>query len=378
MRRQSTDSTTCGKLFGTEEPLLPLWIAEPTLPPLPELTEALRARAAYPYWGYELQPDELNELFWNWTCSRHTWLTSNLHTIPTPSVGTGLATLIDTYTKPKDNIVAHTPAFTEYRPLVHAAGRRFLKSRLIAGTDGYSMDMDHLESLLADPQTSMLILCNPHNPTGAIWSPQELAHLAEIATRHGVFVFADEIHADITLPAHQFHPFANAASSWNLRWAAAHGPLKTFGTAGLSSSILITDHDRVADTCRRMNTKYRLIRTQSFDMATFAAVYKHGGPWVDSLLRHITEQRQLLQQKLPERIKLVPAKGTYLAWLDIRELDIEPNEVATTVAKRANIALAPGHWFGRSGTGYVRMTLAAPATDIQLALEGLHRLDADC
>lgn len=375
MRRQSTDTTTCGKLFGTEEPLLPLWIAEPTITPLPELTEALRARASLPFYGYELRDEELGELFWNWTCTRHTWLTSNLHTIPTPSVGTGLATLIDAYTNPKDNVVAHTPAFTEYRPIVHASGRRFLKSRLTNTSDGYQIDLDHLEVLLADPQTSMLILCNPHNPTGAIWSPQVLAKIAELATRHNVFVFADEIHADLTLPPHQFHPFANAASSWNLQWVAAHGPLKTFGTASLNTSLLVTDNARVAQTCQRMNNQFRLMRTNSFDVAAFDAVYRHGAAWVNALLDHIQQQRTYLQHKLPPTIKLSPAQGTYLAWLDINELDLEPNEVAATFAQKANIGIAPGHWFGRSGTGYVRMTLAAPAQDIALAVEGLNRLD---
>lgn len=354
-------------LFGAGGDLLPLWVAEPYLPIAPPIVEALRDRAATPWYGYEQRSERLASAFWAWTEERHGWGGDGLVASVSPSVGTSIGALLELRTEPGDGVILQSPVFTDFKPLVVSAGRRVVKNPLVLDGDRYRMDLEGLEESVADPSCRALILCNPHNPVGRSWTRDELRAVAEVCAANEVFVIADEIHADLTLPGHAFTPFAEVAPEGG--WAALHGPIKTFGLAGVCDSLLVTSDSSVVDDYRAMSSRLHLTRNQVFSLAAFEAAYTRGGPWVDELLALVQRNHAALVRGLPVEIAVTPLEATYLGWLDLRGLGLEVPEIVDWLGTKARVAMSPGHWFGREGAGFARMTLAVPEDWIAEAIE---------
>lgn len=357
---QATDLSSLQRLFGGAEDLLPLWIAEPYLELATPITEALRGRADMAWYGYEIRPQRVLDAFWTWMAARHGWSGSHLKTSVSPSVATSIAVLIETMTDRGEGVILQPPVFTDFKPLVTSVDRTVVRNPLALDPDGYGMDLDHLEAQAADPANRFMILCNPHNPVGRAWTEDELAKVAAICARHGVFVLADEIHADLVLPPHEFTPFAVAGEGSGVRWAATHGPIKTFGLAGVCDTLLVTSDDEAFEAFQTRSSQLHLTRNNVFGMAAFRAAYEEGNAWLDRLLERVSTNLELLRDGLPGEIELVEPQATYLAWLDFRKLGMDAPEVAEWLASSAHVALSPGHWFGREGAGFARMSVAAP------------------
>jgi cystathionine beta-lyase len=234
------------------------------------------------------------------------------------------------------------------------------------------MDLEGLATAAADPTTRALILCNPHNPVGRVWTADELAAVAAICAQHEVFVIADEIHADLALPGFAFTPFATAAAGSGVSWAATHGPIKTFGLAGVCDTLIVTDDEPVAAGFRARSSQLHLTRNNVFAVAAFEAAYRTGEPWLIDLLELVQHNVELLQNGLPPGIGLILPQATYLAWVDFRPLGLEVPELATWLAA-SGLALSPGHWFGREGAGFARMSIAVPSPLIEEAIGRLKR-----
>jgi cystathionine beta-lyase len=370
-RRQGSDPATLQQQFGISDALLPLWIAEPDLDLAPEVIEALQARATTGWYGYEMRPQSIIEAFWDWMADRHRWDGSGLRTLVSPSVLTSVGAMIEQMTDPGDGVILQPPVFTGFKPVVTAAGRRPVRNALTLTGPGYWMDLDDLAARASDPTTRILILCNPHNPVGRVWTLEELRAVALICAQHDVFVLSDEIHADIVLPPHEFVPFAVAAAGIDVAWAATLGPIKTFGLAGVCDTLLVTDRDDVADWFQSRSAQLHLTRNNVFGLTAFETAYRRGGPWFDGLLELVARNVDLLRERLPEQVRVLPLEGTYLAWLDLRELDLTVPEIPTWLASAAGLALSPGHWFGREGAGFARMTIAVPSQTIECAADRL-------
>ncbi len=368
---QATDRESLIRLFGDAEVVLPLWIAEPYVDLAPAVDAALRERAATGWYGYETRSESLLEVFWSWMASRHDWSGEGLETIASPSIGTSMGILIDQLTDPGDAVILQPPVFTDFKPIVTSAHRKVARNSLVLDADGYRMDLDGLEEVASDLSTRMMILCNPHNPVGRVWTREELESVAEICALNDVFVISDEIHADITLGSATFVSFAEAASGTGVRWAATHGPIKTFGLAGVCDSLIISDDGQVIETFGRKSSQLHLTRNNVFGIAAFHAAYRSDGSWLDSFLDLIEANVELLRTGLPDGIGLVQPEGTYLAWLDLRALGMDVPELANWLPTQAHLALSPGHWFGREGAGFARMTIAAPPSVIEDAVQRL-------
>ena len=350
-----------------------MWIAEPYIDLAEDVVEAVRIRAVTGWYGYETRPREGIEAFWAWMSERHGWDGSALLASVSPSVGTSIGVLIDQLTNPGHGVILQPPVFTDFKPLVTAADRTVIRSPLLLSDGGYRMDFDDLAAKAADPATRLLILCNPHNPVGRIWTPDELARVAKICAEHDVFVLADEIHADLTLSPFKFTPFAKVVGDSGVSWAATHGPIKTFGLAGVCDTVLVTDDEDIRDVFRSRSSQLHLTRNNVFGMAAFQAAYRTGGEWLDNLLQLVAANADLLQDRLPDGIDLVAPEATYLAWLDFRQLNMDVPDLAEWLSASAHLALSPGHWFGREGAGFARMTIAAPAAQIEDAIGRLTR-----
>jgi len=368
---QAVDTKSLSRLFGDAGGLLPLWIAEPYVDLAPGVVAALETRSTAGWYGYEMRPRSVVDSFWEWMATRHGWDGADLKTSVSPSVGTSIGVLIEELTEPGEGVLLQPPVFTDFKPLITSVNRTAVRNPLQITDDGYRMDLDDLEAKAADPQTRMMILCNPHNPVGRVWTGKELAEVAAICARHGVFVVADEIHADLALPPFRFTPFASVAADSGVSWAATHGPIKTFGLAGVSDTLLVTGGEEVSVLFRTRSSQLHLTRNNVFGIAAFEAGYRTGGEWLDQLLALIASNVALLRNGLPPGIDLVEPEGTYLAWLDFREMKMDVPELARWLSGSAHLALSPGHWFGRQGAGFARMTIAAPAVQIEDAIARL-------
>lgn len=372
----AVDPVRLTTLFGRED-LLSLWIAEPYIEIAPGIQEALTQRAELGWYGYEARSERILDAFWGWMETRHGWNGSDLSVSVSPSVGTSVGAMIDLASDAGDGVIIQPPVFTDFKPLIVNAGRRVVRSPLVLTDQGYRMDLDHLDRVAAENSTRVMILCNPHNPVGRLWSEEELRAVASICASHDVTVVADEIHADITLGARAFTPFARASSGTGVTWAATHGPIKTFGLAGVCDTLLVTESAELTDRFREMSSRLHLTRNNVFGLAALEAAYRTGGDWLDSTLALVSQNLDALREGLGETITVIEPEATYLAWLDFRSLGLEVPELAGWLAD-AGLALSPGHWFGREGAGFARMTIAAPRADIDEAIERLTRaIDAD-
>ncbi len=268
-------------------------------------------------------------------------------------------------------MIIQPPVFTDFKTIVTDHGRRVVRNPLVLADGGYRMDPDGLAELAADPTNELMILCSPHNPVGRVWTEEELVTVAVICAEHGVTVLADEIHADLALPPHRFVPFAAAADGAGVRWAATHGPIKTFGLAGVCDTLMITNDDEIADRFASVSSRFHLTRNNVFALAAFETAYRDGQEWLDDFLDLIAHNMALLDAELPDEVDLITPEGTYLAWLDLRALGLDVPEIPRWLASSAGLALSPGHWFGREGAGFARMTVASPTDTIERAAEQL-------
>lgn len=360
------DSESLGRLF-TGDDLLPLWIAEPYLPIAEGITNALRERSSSDWFGYEVRSDQLIDGFTKWTQDRHQWDAAHLDFAVSPSIGTSIATLIDLITQPGEGVIIQPPVFTDFKPLITRSGREVVRSPLLLTGDRYEMHFADLEQKAALPDNTAMILCNPHNPVGRVWTPEELGEVARICAAHDIFVIADEIHADLALSPNRFTPFATVTA--HDRYAVMHGPIKTFGLAGLCDTLVLGPDDVVAE-FKSKSVRYHLTRNQNFGLVAFETAYRTAGQWVDDMLDLVKRNVDLLSDSLPEPLSLVPPEGTYLAWLDMRGLGLEVPELAKWI-NDAGLAFSPGHWFGRQGAGFARMTIAVPTPTIEEAVDRL-------
>ena len=368
---QATERSSLERLFGQGDGLLPLWIAEPYVDLAPTITKALENRAASGWYGYEIRTESVLSSFWDWTAQRHHWESRDLRTVVSPSIGTSIGALIELLTDEGDGVILQPPVFTDFKPIVTKLHRSVARNALVLTGGRYGMDFEGLEARASEPATKMMILCNPHNPVGRVWTPAELSAVADVCSRHDVFVLSDEIHADIVLPPHRFTPFAMAVGDSGVRWAATHGPIKTFGLAGVCDSLIVSENDEIIEGFERRSSQLHLTRNNVFGMAAFEAAYREGGPWLDEFIRQLAGNYAALRDRLPRRIGLVEPEGTYLAWLDFRRLGMAVSELTKWLPSEAGLALSPGHWFGKEGAGFARMTVASPSEVIEEAVARL-------
>lgn len=365
---QATDAGSLGRLFGRGDDVLPLWIAEPYVPVAPAIVEAVRSRAATGWFGYEMRPD-VTSAFWEWKRRRQAWSETGLTTMVSPSVATSIGVLLELHSEPGDGVVLQPPVFTDFKPLIQSAGRVVKRAPLAFADGRYEVDIDAVRKAAAD--ASVMILCSPHNPVGRTWTYEALATIAAVCAEHDVFVIADEIHSDLVFEGHEFVPFAAAAAGTGARWAALHGPIKTFGLAGLCDTFLITDDDATVAGFSSMSDRLHLTRNNVVGLVAAEAAYSAGDRWLDELLAQIAANVRHLSAALPDEVRLVEPEATYLAWLDLRDLGLDVAGLGRWLATEAGLALSPGHWFGREGAGFARMTIAVDAAVLRTATDQL-------
>jgi cystathionine beta-lyase len=243
------------------------------------------------------------------------------------------------------------------------------------------MDFADLEEKAANPNNTMIIVCNPHNPVGRVWTRDELTRVGEICRQHNVLVISDEIHGDIVYKDNRYTPFTSISDELAQASFACLSPAKTFNMAGMIDALAIIPHKKSRTRFHDFAHRFQINKTNVFASAAIEAAYSRGGQWLDELLAYLQSNIDFLQSTLCEslpQVKLIEPEGTYLVWLDFRELGLDAKALEKFLAQKARLALNSGYWFGREGAGYARMNIACPQSVLREALLRLTRAVNEC
>ena len=356
--------------------LLPLWVADMDYAVAPEIQEAIRERAAHPVYGYTILGSSYLEAVREWMLRRHRWRVEDDWIAACPGVVPAVGAAIQAFTDPGDRVVVQTPAYYPFLTMVPRAGRELVCSNLLLNGSGYTMDTEHLDSVLEEggDRSRMVILCSPHNPVGRVWRRQELGELLEICIRHSVTVISDEIHHDLVFEGHLHHPLASLSEDSAGCVVTCTSASKTFNLAGLSLANVIVPDPALRRRFRStMSTLGLGMGAQNvFGLTATEAAYRHGEAWLGEVLGYIGANYRLLvrtlERELPQ-VRCFPLEGTYLAWLDCRPLGFDDAELKRKLLAEAGVWLDDGPMFGSGGEGFQRINIACPRSLLMTALE---------
>lgn len=369
--RRTTDSVK----WTVADNELPMWVADMDFRTAPEIVDALKARAEHGIFGYSDITDEWYDAYIGWWERRHGLKMKKEGLMFTTGVVAAISSIVRKLTTPNENVVIQTPVYNIFFNSIVNNGARVLENRLIYDPDtlSYSIDFADLEKKLADPQTTLMILCNPQNPAGKIWSADELERIGELCCKYHVTVLSDEIHCDITEPGTGYVPFASLPENCRHNSITCIAPTKTFNLAGIqSAAIYVPDPFLRHKVWRGINTD-EVAEPNAFATVGAIAAFTKGGEWVDQMNRYVSDNRRavaaFLVSQLPD-VKLVPGNATYLLWLDISRIG-KSREVAQFIRRETGLFVTAGAVYGECGDDFLRMNIACPRRILE---DGLSRL----
>ncbi|MEV8586663.1 MalY/PatB family protein [Streptomyces sp. NPDC051180] len=354
--------------FGVSD-LLPFTISDMDFASPPEVLDALRERVDHGVFGYtDWRLGGFREAIRHWYASRFATDIDTETLVYAPSVLSQLSQLLQMWTEPGDGVVVHTPTYDGFRKAVTGLGRELRGVPL--------GDPDALERELARPDSRMLLLCSPHNPTGRVWTEEELAAFARLAERHGAAVVSDEIHADLTTDGHRHIPWTRVAEPGRgHRWALVTSGTKAFNFPALSGSYgLIGDPDERTAFIRRMETGEGLASPAVLSLTAHIAAYRQGAPWLDALRAYVAGTMSTVRERLAEGLPEVdwtPPQAGYLAWIDLRPLGIEEARLQEELVAVEKVAIMPGSVYGTPG--HVRLNVGCPRDKAERGVDALVR-----
>ena len=358
------------------EDILPMWVADSDFAAPEPLVRALQNRMEHGIFGYsDSQTAGFRQAVCHWMRSRFGWNTREEWVAFSPSVVFSLALCVTTFTAPGENVLFLTPAYPPFFQVCENNGRKVLTSSLIQNSGRYEIDFDDMEHKLARQRTRMFFLCNPHNPTGRVFSREELLRIGELCEKHNVLVVADEIHGDYVFPGKEHIPFASLSEEFGRRTLTAINPSKTFNVADLHASAVISANKSLLGRFSRAVSNLglhsnaigilalRVAYTECHWYADQVAAYVKGN--IDHAVKHINSRLPGINADTPE--------ATYLLWLDCRQMGLPQKELMDFFLNRAKIAFNSGTDYGPEGEGFVRMNLACPRATVDDALNRLEK-----
>lgn len=360
--------------------VLPLWVADTDFKCPQPLIDHLTARAALGHYGYPADSPGFKPAVAEWMKKRFGWQAEPEWVEFALSAMLPLLYAINVFSAPGDGVVIQTPVYPPFWSMIGGAGRRIVSNPLLPPGQGgrarYEIDFADLEQKLADPGTRLMILCNPHNPTGRSFSRDELLRVGKLCAQYGVYLMADEIHSDIVYTGGRHIPFGSLDAPFAHKALIAINPSKTFNTAGLRGAAFICPDKNVRDAlvCEQ-------IRSKSYGRPIFGAdsvevLYNHCEYYADQLVPYLHATMRLVAERLrgyEDMINFIPPEATYLLWLDCRGLGLSQPELRDFFLEDAKLLLNDGETFGPEGVGFMRMNIASPRATIN---EAMNRLTA--
>ncbi len=359
-----------------DQSVLPMWVADMDFLAAPPIIEAVTRRAQRGLYGYASKTNSYLSAVCNWMARRKAWTVDPEWILMMPGVVTALHVIVRHFTVPGDKVLIQRPVYHPFTFSIENNQREVASSSLRLTGNRYEMDFDDLAEKAADPAVKLAILCSPHNPVGRVWSREELTRYAQICTENGVRVIADELHSDLIMPGRQFVSYGTLDERFLKDVFVCTAPSKTFSLAGLQTSNIIVPDAELRDELRLELRALGLWGTNPFGLVGTEAAYNYGEPWLDQVIDYIWGNLEYLDNYLQSRLpsmKLTPIEGTYLAWMDCRDLGLGGDALKSLMMDDARVYLDTGDKFGPEGEGYVRMNVACRRQTLELALARIER-----
>lgn len=358
------------------EDILPMWVADTDFMAPEPVVKALRDRAAHGIFGYsDSKGASLKAAVGHWMHSRFNWQVSPDWITFSPSVVTALALCVVTFTAPGDNVLFLTPSYPPFFRIPRAHGRNPLSSSLLYEQGRYVMDLADLDVKMADSRTRLLFLCNPHNPTGRVFSREELLELGALCLKHNVLVISDEIHGDYVFPGHTHIPFPSLSPELAERTLVTVNPSKTFNIADLHTSAVL---------CANPNLLARFVTAaegmalhgNALGQIALETAYRECAWYADQVAAYVKANIDYAATSINERLPGIRAdipESTFLLWLDCREMGLAQKDLELFFLNKAKLALNSGTDYGSEGTGFMRLNLGCPRSRVTEALSRLEK-----
>ena len=370
------------KWDGTDrKDILPLWVADMDFRVAEPIMTALRKRLEHGIFGYTKVRDSYYEALSGWFARRHGWKIEKEQVIYTIGVVPAISAIIKAFTQPGDKVLIQTPVYNCFYSSIRNNGCTFASNPLVLGNasdDGasalgrYTIDFDDLEKKASDPAVKLMLLCNPHNPAGRVWTVDELRRIGEICLRHDVIIVADEIHCELVLGGHKYTPFSSISEEFSRNCVTCVSPSKAFNIAGLQIANIVTANPEMKSKIDRAININEVCDVNPFGVEALIAAYDEGEEWLEQLLEYIEGNWQYMKDfcatSLPD-FHLVELEGTYLAWMDCRHLGMESERLEEDLIEKTGLWLNAGSMYGEEGEGFMRWNLACPRARLADALD---------
>jgi cystathionine beta-lyase len=349
-----------------------MWVADMDFRTAEPIVRALVERAEHGIYGYSAPTDTYQEAVIQWMKKRHNWDIQEEWLCHTPGVVPGINMMAQAFTEPGDAILIQPPVYHPFAMAIKNNDRKVVRNSLIEEDGLYRMDFKDLEAKIKAHDVKLVILCHPHNPVGRVWSRDELLRFGEICLANDVIVISDEIHGDLIYSGVEFAPFATLGDDFLQKSITCTAPSKTFNLAGLHTSNLIIPDKKLRLRLMKKLRNNGMTGMGTFGMVALEAAYNHGEAWLADIMRYVEGNFQYLEsfcsEHLPQ-IRVIKPEGTYLVWLDCRELGLTPEELEQVMLERAGLYLDEGYIFGDEGAGFERLNIACPRSLLKEALE---------
>lgn len=354
--------------------VLPMWVADMDFRTAPAIIEALRRRVEHGVFGYTRVPDEYYEAIVRWFGRKHGWHIKPEEILYTSGVVPAISAIIKALTSPGDGVIVQTPVYNCFFSSIRNNQCQLIENRLLYADSTYHIDFDDLEMKASDPKAKLLLLCNPHNPAGRVWTRSELERINDICLRNSVMVVSDEIHCELVFDGYKYTPFASISEACRKNSVVCCSPSKSFNIAGLQIANIISDSEQLRNRIDRAININEVCDVNPFGVIALMAAYNHGEEWLDELKTYLWENYRTLlsffKSELPD-FPVTKLEGTYLVWVDCRSLGIESSELERKLMDVAGVWLNEGTMYGDAGEGFMRINIACPRSVLE---EGLRRI----
>lgn len=373
--RRGTDSYKWDSAPETD--IIPLWVADMDFETFPSITEALQRRVAHGIFGYTRVPEAYYEAVCNWFGKHHGWHINREDIIYTSGVVPAVSAVIKALTLPGDQVIVQGPVYNCFFSSIRNNGCEMVSNSLIYNKEElrYEIDFDDLERKLAHERARLMLLCNPHNPGGRVWTRDELTRVAELCRKYGVRVVSDEIHCELTLYDNEYVPFGSLPDELSHGSITCCSPSKAFNTAGLQIANIVCRDAEVRNRIDRAININEVCDVNPFGVIALQAAYSDEGyEWLTQLRAYISSNYDLLRERFARELpkcKVMRMEGTYLAWIDCSELHISSDEIEEMLMHENKVWVNAGSMYGTEGAAFIRINMACTS---ELLNEGITRI----
>ncbi|TRW27524.1 pyridoxal phosphate-dependent aminotransferase [Flavobacterium zepuense] len=356
--------------------VLPMWVADMDFKTASAIIQALSDRVAHGVFGYTQTPPQFYNAITNWWQKRHGFTIQQDWIVPVMGVIPALSAIVRALTQKGDKVIIQPPVYNHFYITLANCGCEIVENNLLYNHGDYSLDLNDLENQAFNPDVKLLILSNPHNPAGRVWTREELQQVAAICLKHNVIVISDEIHSDLVLDTNTHIPFASLGEEHSQNSITLASPTKTFNLAGLQVGYLFTQNSAFIKAVNTILVMQEIEMLSPFAVEALIAAYTQGEEWLEALKTYLYDNYLYLKEFVAQNIPAVtvaPLQGTYLVWVDCSALQKTSVSLAEDLLQNNNLKVNAGTMYGAAGEGFIRINIACPRAQLK---KGLMRLKA--